>query len=70
MFGCKEFAHVPKKKWSKFDNKVVKCTLIHYGIVVKRYNIWDPMDGKFFYSTNVIFKEDHSPPIEVQLEED
>jgi hypothetical protein len=48
VFGCEAYAHVPKEKWSKLDNKAVKCIFIGYGVGVKGYKLWDPVAGIFF----------------------
>eukprot|EP01018_Ginkgo_biloba_P030831 Gb_14962 [translate_table: standard] len=57
VFGCEAYAHVPREKQSKLDNKVVKCIFISYGVGVKGYKLWDSMAERVLYSRNVIFKE-------------
>jgi hypothetical protein len=39
VFGCEAYGHVPKEKWSKLYNKVMKCIFIGYGIGLKGYKI-------------------------------
>lgn len=31
VFGCKASVHVPKKQWSKLDDKAVTCIFVCYG---------------------------------------
>jgi hypothetical protein len=66
VFGCEAYAQVPKEKWSNLDNKVLKCLFINDDIIVKGYNLWDPMAGFFFYIMNVIFREVKPSPIVVE----
>jgi hypothetical protein len=46
VFGCVAYVRVPKEKWSKLENKVMKCILINYEICVNWYEILDPVIGK------------------------
>jgi hypothetical protein len=69
VFGCEAYAHVPKEKRSKLENKAVKCIFIGYSVGVKGYKLWDPMACKVLYSRNVIFRELTSSPIVLQLDE-
>ena len=57
VFGCEAYAHVPKEKQTKLDNKVVKCIFIRYSYGVKGYKLWNPIEQKVFYSRSVIFRE-------------
>ena len=41
VFGCEAHAHVPKEKWTKLDNKAIKCVFIGYSYGVKGYNLWN-----------------------------
>jgi len=61
-FGCEAYDHVPKKKCSKLDNKVVKCIFISYVVGVKGYMLLNPIIGKVLYIKNVIFREVESSP--------
>ena len=56
VFGCKAYAHVPKEKQTKLDNKAVKCMFIGYSYGVKGYKLWDPIAKNIFYSRNAIFR--------------
>jgi len=47
VFGCEAYEHVPKEKYSKLDNKVVKCIFIGYGAGVKGNKLWDPTTRNF-----------------------
>jgi hypothetical protein len=69
VFGCEAYAHVPKEKRSKLENKAVKCIFIGYSVGVKGYKLWDPVACKVLYSRNVIFRELTSSPIVLQPDE-
>ena len=69
VFGCEAYAHVPKEKRSKLENKAVKCIFIGYSAGVKGYKLWDPVTSKVLYSRNVIFRELTSSPIVLQPDE-
>ena len=49
IFGCEAYAHVPKEKRSKLENKVVKCIFIRYNAGVKGYKLWDPVTSKVLF---------------------
>jgi transposase InsO family protein len=42
VFGCTAYAHVPKEKRSKLDDKSVKCIFIGYSIETRSYMLFDP----------------------------
>lgn len=69
VFGCEAYAHVPKEKRTKLDNKAVKCIFIGYSYGVKGYKLWDPVAQKVFYSKSVIFRETKPSSIIVQPEQ-
>ena len=69
VFCCEAYAHVPKEKRSKLENKTVECIFIRYSAGVKGYKLWDPVTSKVLYSRNVIFRELTSSPIVLQLDE-
>ena len=69
VFGCEAYAHVPKEKISKLENKAVKCIFIGYNVGVKGYKLWDPVACKVLYSINFIFRELTSSPIVLQPDE-
>jgi hypothetical protein len=69
-FYCEAYAHVPKEKQSKFDNKAVKYIFISYVVGVQWYKIWDLMVRKFLYSKNLTLREINPSPIVVQPKED
>ena len=68
VFGCKAYAHIPKEKRSKLENKAVKCIFIKYSVNVKGYKLWDLVIGKVLYRRNVIFR-DLTPSIVLQPNE-
>ena len=43
VFGCEAYAHVPKEKQTKLDNKTIKYIFIIYSYGVKGYKLWDPI---------------------------
>jgi len=57
VFGCEAYAHVPREKRSKLENKAIKCIFIGYDVSVKGYKLWDPMDENVLYRRSVIFIE-------------
>ena len=69
VFGCEDYAHVPKEKRSKLENKAVKCIFMGYSVGVKGYKLWDPMACKVLYRRNVIFRELTYSPIVLQPDE-
>jgi hypothetical protein len=69
IFGFEAYTHVPKEKRSKFDNKVLKCIFINYGVGVKGYKLWDIVAFKVLYNINLIFTEVKSSSIVMQPEE-
>jgi hypothetical protein len=41
VFSCEVYAHVPKERQKKLENKAMKCIFICYYYGVKGYNLWD-----------------------------
>ena len=62
VFGCKAYAHIPKEKRTKLENKV-KYIFICYSHGVKGYKIWDPISQKLIHSRSVIFCEINNPSV-------
>ncbi|KAL6211081.1 hypothetical protein ACLB2K_016309 [Fragaria x ananassa] len=60
VFGCKAFAHVPKEKRSKLDDKAVSCIFLGYGNEKMGYRLWNPITKKLFRSRDVMFHEDQT----------
>ncbi|KAL6201926.1 hypothetical protein ACLB2K_025638 [Fragaria x ananassa] len=58
VFGCKAFAHVPKQKRSKRDDKAVPCIFLGYGNEEMGYRLWNLITKKLFKSRDVVFHED------------
>uniref|UniRef100_A0A2N9IW04 Integrase catalytic domain-containing protein n=1 Tax=Fagus sylvatica TaxID=28930 RepID=A0A2N9IW04_FAGSY len=46
VFGCKTFAHVPKKQRLKLDDKATPCIFVGYGDAEFGYKLWDPKKKK------------------------
>jgi hypothetical protein len=57
VFGCKDFAHIPKENMRKLDAKAIKCIFIGYCSEFKAYNLFDPATHKVFASRDVCFHE-------------
>ena len=57
VFGCIAYAHVPKEKRSKLDDKSVKCIFIGYNIETRSYRSFDPQENKWIISRDVVFDE-------------
>ena len=60
VFGCIAYAHVPKEKRKKFDDKGVKCIFIGYSPESKGYRLYDPLNNKMILSRDVEFLENQS----------
>ena len=50
VFSCDAYAHVPKEKRNKLDNKYEKCILIGYKDGVKGFKLWNPVTKNIVYS--------------------
>jgi hypothetical protein len=57
VFGCKDFAHIPKENRKKIDAKSIKCIFIGYCFEFKVYKLFDPSTHKVFASRDVRFHE-------------
>ena len=68
VFGCETYAHMPKEKQKKLDNKVVKCIFIRNSHGVKGDKLWDLVTQKLFYSRSVIFRETEPSSITMKPE--
>ena len=42
VFGCKAFAHIPKEKRQKLDDRTVPYIFLGYGEDKFGYKLWDP----------------------------
>ncbi|GLJ29753.1 hypothetical protein SUGI_0587340 [Cryptomeria japonica] len=69
VFGCEAYAHVPKEKRTKLENKAMKCIFIGYSYGVKGYKLWDLVAQKVIHSRSVIFREIKSPSVTLQPEQ-
>ena len=59
MFGCVPYAHVPKEKRWKLDDKGVKCIFTRYSLESMTYRLYDPLK-KMILSRDVEFLENQS----------
>jgi hypothetical protein len=57
VFGCKDFAHIPKENRKKLDAKSIKCIFIGYCYEFKACKLFDPSTHKVFVSRDVLFHE-------------
>jgi len=56
-FGCVTYAHVPKEKREKLDDKNVKCIFIGYNIETISYRLFYPQVKNMIISRDVLFDE-------------
>lgn len=57
VFGCVAYAHVPKEKRQKLDEKSIKCIFTRYNSKSKAYRFYDPLNKKMILSRDVEFLE-------------
>jgi len=57
VFGCLEYAHVPKEHRKKLDAKSEPCVFIGYSDESKAYRLYNPKTKKTLVSWDVIFEE-------------
>jgi len=55
FFGCNAYAHVPKEKRKKLDDKNVKYIFIRYNTETRNYRLVDPQEKKVIISRVVVF---------------
>ncbi|KAL6185208.1 hypothetical protein ACLB2K_041342 [Fragaria x ananassa] len=60
VFGCKAFAHVPKKDISKLDDKAIPCIFLGYGNEEMGYRLWNLITKKLFRNRDVVFHKDQT----------
>ena len=60
VFGCVSYAHVPKERRGKLDDKSEKCIFIVYSEQSKAYKLYNPITKKTIISIDVMFKEQES----------
>ena len=68
VFGCKEFAHVPKEQRLKLDSKATPCIFVGYGDAEFGYKLWDPEKKKMIRSQDVVFHENENLADLVKIE--
>ena len=57
VFGCIAYAHVPKEKRRKLDDKSVKCIFIGYSIETRSYRLFDCQEKKVIIRRDFVFDE-------------
>jgi len=57
VFGCVAYAHIPKEKRLKLDEKARKCIFLGYSNCSKGFRLYDMEKKKVFIERNVIFDE-------------
>ncbi|KAJ0795822.1 putative RNA-directed DNA polymerase [Helianthus annuus] len=57
IFGCIAYAHIPKQRRTKLDDKTEKTILVGYSEQCKAYKLYNPTTGKVIISRDVIFDE-------------
>eukprot|EP00253_Pinus_taeda_P024740 PITA_24740 len=60
VFGCVAYAHVPKERTCKLDDKSEKCIFIGYSEQSKAYKLYKPVSKMTIISRDVVFKEQES----------
>lgn len=73
VFCCTTYAHVPKEKWKKLDDKSVKCIFNGYNIETRSYKLFDPEAKKVIISKDVVFDEKgvyHPEQVQLELKND
>ena len=60
VFGCVAYAHVPKEKRYKLDEKGVKYIFIESNSESKAYRLYDHLNNKMILSIDVKFLENQS----------
>lgn len=69
LFGTPIMVHIPKKKRAKFDEKSSKMVFVGYDDRAKAYRCLNPTTGKVILSRDVIFHEQPSSKINLEIEE-
>jgi len=57
VFGCVAYAHVPKERRGKLDDKSENCIFTGYNKKSKAYKLYNPITKKTIISKDVVFKE-------------
>lgn len=69
VFGCTSYAHVPKEKRRKLDDKSLKCIFIGYSTKTKSYKLFDHEAKQIIISRDAFFnKQGFYQPKYVQIE--
>ena len=60
VFGSIAYAHVPKQRRIKFDDRSAEFVLIGYDSRTKGYKLYDPCSDKITVSRDVDFDEERT----------
>jgi len=60
VFGCVAYAHMPKERRGKLDDKGEECIFTHYNEKSKAYKLYNPITKKTIISKDVVFNEQQS----------
>jgi len=60
LFGSIAYAHIPKQRRTKLDNRSAKFVLIGYDSRTRGYKLYDPCSGKVTVSRDVEFDEERT----------
>lgn len=58
VYGCLAYAHVPKQKRHKLDQRAKECVLIGYSNKTKGYRLWNPDIDDIIQTKHVEFVEE------------
>lgn len=58
VFGCMAYAHVPKAKRTKLEDRSTACVLLGVSEESKAYRLYDPVTKRIVISRDVVFEED------------
>ena len=60
VFGSITFAHVPKQRRTKLDDRNAEFVLIGYDSTTMGYKLYDPYSGKIIVSKDVEFDKERT----------
>eukprot|EP01018_Ginkgo_biloba_P027384 Gb_35302 [translate_table: standard] len=69
VFGCVAYAHVPKQKRTKWDDRGEKCIFIGYSDQSKAYKLYNPITKEMIISRDIEFIENATWNDNKQLQE-
>lgn len=66
-FGCKAHVHIPKKKCTKFNAKLLECVLLGYCEHKRAYRLLHKPTGRIIKSRDVVFDEGNLDGVPTQI---